>query len=88
MTPAKGQIFLERSNYKMRRIVDAMRILPFFGGFMWVIPLIWGDDAQNHTTSSKMIYIFAVWVLLVFMNFLLSYFLHHANAGDDIEQDV
>ncbi len=88
MTPPKGQIFLERSNYKMRRIVDAMRILPFVGVFLWVIPLIWGSDAANHTTSSKMIYIFAVWILLVAVNAMLSYLLNHANGGDDIGPDV
>lgn len=88
MRPSSGQVFLERSNYKMRRIVDAMRILPFVGVFLWVIPLFWTDETKTHLTSTTMLYIFGVWMSLVLVNFVLSYFLGRSNTADPFERDV
>ena len=37
-TPPK---FLARSSYRRRRIIDAARILPVLGLFIFLIPVLW-----------------------------------------------
>lgn len=64
--PSKSPIFLQRQNYRQRRVRDAARFLPFVGVVLWALPLSWGHDlAGGQIGSAGLIYIFAVWVLLI-----------------------
>ncbi|MFT6673850.1 MAG: hypothetical protein ACJAVM_000021 [Sulfitobacter sp.] len=35
------RIFLERRSYRMRRMMDAVRLLPLLGLCLWMVPLLW-----------------------------------------------
>ncbi|MFD2739909.1 hypothetical protein ACFSUD_10040 [Sulfitobacter aestuarii] len=37
----RGPLFLERRSYRRRRMLDALRFLPFLGLGLWMLPLLW-----------------------------------------------
>jgi hypothetical protein len=59
----RGPVFLERATYRQRRLVDAARLLPLLGVFLWAMPLLWGTGGT--ATSAAILYIFAAWLGLV-----------------------
>ncbi len=70
--------FLHRKSYRRRRLMDAVRLLPFLGLVLWGLPLLWPvaegpAEAPQHLirTSSALLYLFGVWVLLVLAGWLL-----------------
>lgn len=85
MSQKPNQVFLEKSNYRMRRIIDAVRLLPFLGLFFLAIPLLWGNEQNTHLTSTTMIYFFLIWFLLIGVTAWLSRLL--VKAGDKGEGD-
>lgn len=54
-------IFLARTGYRLRRLMDAARILPVAGAFLFLLPLLWGGGI----TRSGIIFIFGVWFGLI-----------------------
>lgn len=69
-------LFLAQRGYRQRRVIDAACLLPVFGAFLLLVPVLWdlGSDAggANGTDAATQprlaergIYIFAVWGLLV-----------------------
>ena len=66
-------IFLERTSYRRRRLWDAVRMLPFLGAALWMVPLMWpaADSGQGVSTSSALLYLFAVWVFVALVARLL-----------------
>ncbi|MEM6940527.1 MAG: hypothetical protein AAF943_12025 [Pseudomonadota bacterium] len=63
----KGPLFLERAGYRKRRMMDAIRILPFLGLIVFMLPLLWpvgGDLEGPVTTSVALRYLFCGWVAL------------------------
>lgn len=67
---AEGQpaVFLERQMYRRHRLVDWLKILPFVGLGLWLLPLLWvqeGDEATS--TASSVVYLFLVWLVLIIM---------------------
>ena len=76
MTPPRSPLFLERSSYRRRRILDAARLLPLLGVALFALPLLWvKPDAVGHATaavptSSALLYIFSVWAGLILLAFL------------------
>lgn len=73
----KPPVFLERRGYRQRRMMDALRLLPFLGVLLWLLPLFWPsgpapqDVTTPVTTSSAVIYVFAVWAFLIGLSFTL-----------------
>lgn len=70
-------LFLERRSYRTRRMMDAVRVLPFLGVALWMVPLMWpvegaGAEGEGTAVSSALRYIFAVWLLLIAASFALS----------------
>lgn len=61
----QGPVFLERSTYRRRRLVDAMRVLPLLGVGLWTVPLLWNVQARETPMSHAVLYVFGVWLLLV-----------------------
>lgn len=64
------RIFLERDSYRMRRFMDAVRLLPLLGLALWMVPLMWAlpgelSDGERMPMSSALQYIFGVWMLMV-----------------------
>jgi len=66
---SRNPIFLERKSYRRRRIMDAVRLLPLFGLGLWLVPLMWprqvDPGADGLAMSAVLIYIFAVWLMLI-----------------------
>lgn len=73
---APSRLFLERRTYRMRRLMDAVRMLPVLGLLLWMVPLLWptsatmpvsapGPDAVAVSTGSALRFIFGVWLGLI-----------------------
>jgi hypothetical protein len=63
-------LFLARQGYRQRRVIDAARVLPVFGAFLLLVPMLWDLDGGGGAEApgrlaERGIYIFAVWTLLV-----------------------
>ncbi|MFK7877007.1 MAG: hypothetical protein AB8B71_14690 [Paracoccaceae bacterium] len=56
-------VFLERTSYRRRRLVDGLKVLPLLGAWMFMMPLLWSVD--NTTMSGALVYIFIVWATLI-----------------------
>ena len=58
--------FLPRRDYRLRRLHDAARLLPLFGLFLIVLPILWSaPDDLTHRTASDGVYLFGVWIGLI-----------------------
>lgn len=68
-------LFLERQSYLRRRLIDAARVLPIFGLFLFMLPLLWPSPEADTTPfiAQKGLYIFAVWLVLVICAAVLAY---------------
>lgn len=88
--PARRQrspLFLPRPEYRRRRLVDAARLLPLFGGFLVLLPILWAPAATNaRDTAGDGIYLFIIWAVLVCLAAWLAPGLAEA-ADDDAEVD-
>ena len=79
-------LFLARQTYRRRRMMDASRLLPVLGFFLFALPILWhpADTAEPDTAKSA-IYVFVVWLGLIVMAFLLARGL--APAIDEAAED-
>ncbi|CTQ48750.1 hypothetical protein [Jannaschia donghaensis] len=68
----------QRRALRRARIADALRLLPFLGLLLFVLPdlVLSGGPATTGATAPWLIYLFAAWILLV----LLSAWLGHLHA--------
>lgn len=87
---ARTPVFLERSSYRRRRMMDALRLLPVVGVFLWMVPLFWptvsdGPDAPAAMAMSDAIaYVFVVWLMLIIGGLALWWALRTgAEPGED-----
>lgn len=66
MRRPRRPLFLARRSYRRRRMRDAARLLPVFGGFAVFLPVLWSPATTGtRDTAPDGIYLFAVWALLV-----------------------
>ena len=81
---APPPIFLQRASYRQRRIRDAAKLLPFLGMILWAIPLVWirGDDTIDPGTGG-LIFVFAVWLLLIILTAILASRIKADGAEDE-----
>ena len=42
----EARLFLERRSYRRRRIMDAVRMLPFLCALLWMAQRRWGDGSN------------------------------------------
>lgn len=91
---ATQAMFLERESYRRRRLMDVARLLPLFGVFLLMIPLLWsGSDPAGVTEgqtgampmSKAITYIFAVWAALIAASLLFGIAARHW-SGDEHPQ--
>ena len=62
----KAPLFLPRPSYRLRRLADAARLLPLLGGFLWLLPVLWGPgETPARDTAHDGIYLFVVWAVLI-----------------------
>ncbi|UYV39573.1 hypothetical protein N4R57_12680 [Rhodobacteraceae bacterium D3-12] len=65
-----GPVFLEKANYRRRRLVDAVRLMPVLGALLWAVPLLWTQG--DTSSSSALLYVFGIWFGLVVLAGMLS----------------
>lgn len=66
-------LFLPRAGYRLRRLRDAARLLPLFGGGLILLPILWSPaETQGPDTAPDGLYLFAVWAGLIAAAALLS----------------
>lgn len=59
-------LFLKRRSYRRRRLHDAARLLPVFGAFFFLLPVLWSPGSSpTHDTAPDGLYLFVVWFLLI-----------------------
>lgn len=66
-------LFLQRRPYRRRRKIDAARLLPVFGAFLLLLPMLWapaGDEGRG--TVNDGLYLFLVWAGLIAVARLLA----------------
>jgi hypothetical protein len=83
----EARLFLERRSYRRRRVMDAVRMLPFACAVLWlVVPAMWqkGAAAGAQTSMSQALwYIFAIWLLAITAAFALWRRLRLPEAGEE-----
>lgn len=82
--PPRPPLFLRPASYRRRRRRDAARLLPFVGGFLFLLPILWGPQNSFHRdTAPDGIYLFVVWAVLIGMAFVISRSLAAPVEADD-----
>lgn len=86
MKPQGRVEFLDRKNYRQRRLRDATRVLPLFGLVLMFLPLMWsGGDAQQRLTSTGFVYLFGLWCVLIVLAAVLALVSRPADADQDTD---
>ncbi|SPF81554.1 hypothetical protein [Pseudoprimorskyibacter insulae] len=80
----RGPLFVERQTYRRRRLMDAARVVPVVGLFLWSIPLLWSKLPEAAVpTSRALLFVFGVWVALIAVAFLISLPLRPVDKPED-----
>lgn len=86
MAGGREPIFLGRETYRRRRLIDALRLLPFAGTVLFFAPLL-GDGSRSTAATGG--YVFAAWLGLILLARGLVRVLSRAPGGvgaDPLEQ--
>jgi len=76
-------LFLARAGYRRRRRADAARLLPVFGAFLVLLPILWSPaQTEVRDTAPDGIYLFAVWAGLIGLAAVLAPGLRQGNGPD------
>lgn len=66
MIRPRAPLFLAKSGYRRRRLADAARLLPVFGAFLMLLPILWAPaQTEPRDTAPDGIYLFLVWAGLI-----------------------
>lgn len=71
---ARTPLFLERRRYRYQRMMDAVRLLPLLGLFLWMLPLMWPvpeEGAEGIGAARALTYVFGVWAVMILASVLL-----------------
>lgn len=68
MSRRREPLFLARQSYRRRRLEDAARLLPLLGVFLFLLPLLIGDQRS----VGLLVYLFVAWFLLIVLTALIS----------------
>lgn len=83
----RAPLFLKRRSYRKRRLRDAARMLPVFGLFLFLVPVLWKPaETARPDTAPDGIYLFAVWFGLVLVAALMAPGLADESGSDDPEE--
>jgi hypothetical protein len=80
-------LFLQRRPYRRRRRIDAARLLPVFGGFLFLLPMLWEPaEAAGRRTAQDGVYLFVIWVGMILVAWLLAPGLAEPEGPDPREE--
>lgn len=86
MKPPRQPLFLARRSYRRRRLMDAARLLPLAGGFLFLLPILWAPGATaTRDTAPDGVYLFLAWGALILVARLLAPRLVPPPGEDDAE---
>ncbi|WP_198403477.1 hypothetical protein [Celeribacter ethanolicus] len=66
MAERRGPLYLARASYRRRRLIDALRLLPFLMFGLWLLPLLWGGEGTDQPVGAgarAFLHVFVVWAL-------------------------
>lgn len=70
---AQRRLFLERRTYRLSRLQDAARLLPILGLILIFGPIFIRDETDTgDALGGRLIYYFAVWLVLILLTALVS----------------
>ncbi|MGL6211452.1 MAG: hypothetical protein ACRC14_16645 [Paracoccaceae bacterium] len=73
MRRPRAPLFLAKSGYRRRRLHDAARLVPVFGVFLILLPILWSPaETEARDTASDGIYLLVVWAGLIAIAALLA----------------
>jgi len=76
MARKPSPVFLERGNYRRRRMLDAVKLLVILGACLWLIPVLWPVPDTGGTEPGAMsyalYYVFGVWIFLTALSAFLT----------------
>lgn len=79
-------LFLARESYRIRRLIDAARLLPLFGAVLVLMPILWGPGpGGQRSTVADGVYFFVAWGVLILGARLLAPFLPDEAPRDETE---
>ena len=81
--PRLRPLFVAKRSYRLRRLRDAVRMLPFLGAFLFVLPLLWVPTGQARDLARDAVYLFLAWGALIAIAAFLAHRL--AVAGHDAD---
>lgn len=83
MSRKRSPLFLERRSYRLRRVMDAARLMPFLGAALWGVPVLWPETGEDAVSTSRAIfYLFLVWAVLIAVTLLLTFWLDDSAESD------
>lgn len=69
----RGPMFVGEARYRRRRLRDGARMLPVFGAFLVLLPILWAPAlTERRDTAPDGIYLFAVWAGLILVAAVLA----------------
>lgn len=63
--PRRSPLYLARSSYRRRRLVDAQRLIPIFLFLLYLLPLVWGGPGDGDPIGGGVrgyVHIFTIWL--------------------------
>lgn len=81
--PRLRPLFVAKRSYRLRRLRDGARMLPFLGAFLFVLPLLWVPTGQSRDLARDAVYLFLAWGALIGLTAFLAGRL--AKAGNDAD---
>lgn len=89
MMPVRRTLFLARRSYRLRRMMDAARLLPILGFFLFLMPILWGPgDTDVRPTAFDGVYLFLVWPALILAAFGIARALGPVTGAEGAEADA
>jgi len=83
MSEKNRPLFLQTDGYRLRRLTDALRFLPFVGVFFVVVPGIMLSGNMPKSLSGVVLYFFGVWMALILITALLTRLLTRRSEKSD-----
>ncbi|RPE71820.1 hypothetical protein EDD53_0950 [Pacificibacter maritimus] len=84
-------LYLARASYRRRRLIDAQRLLPIFLFLLYLIPLLWGDEATNTPVGDGArgyVHVFSVWFGAIVIAGLITRALRREDRRHETDQTI